>query len=372
MKEDPTLFTELEEEEEGEFAIKVPFDPKQVDITVEPATLSKLVDRIKHDEIDLFPEFQRSGNLWDNARMSQLIESILIKLPLPAFYMDVANDDKWVVVDGLQRLSTFKKFMVDKKLRLTKLEFLKEIEGKTYDELDRVLRRRIDETQITLFKIRKGTPKKVLTNLFHRINTGGLKMTAQEIRHALNQGPASRFLNDASKEEWFKRYIRVSPRRMLDRELFLRFIVFYHQGYKSYQPSLRMFLDNEMEYLNEKSTPQEREEFKTAFHQGLKRSECLFGDKMFSKALLQKEGRTLINRSLFETTTVNLAKLSEQEFHLLSKEKAAFLSDYKKMMSAADFDAAITANTNRSENVTLRHTRLQELITKYSGHAYQP
>lgn len=371
MNEQEDVYKDFDKEKEGEFEIKVPFDPKQVDITVEPTTLSKLVDRIQHGEIDLFPEFQRSDNLWDNARMSQLMESILIKLPLPAFYMDVADDDKWVVVDGLQRLSTFKKFMVDKKLKLTKLEFLKELEGKSYDDLDRVLRRRIDETQITLFKIRKGTPKKVLTNLFHRINTGGLKMTAQEIRHALNQGAASRFLNEVSQEPWFQQYLRVSPKRMLDRELFLRFIVFFHQGYQAYQPSLRMFLDSEMEYLNEQSTLVEREAFKEAFRKGLERSHALFGKKMFSKALLPKGGRVLINRSLFETTTVNLAKLSEQAFERLAQNKGAFVEAYKDMMKDPEFEAAITANTNLSENVALRHTRLQALITQYSGHAYE-
>ena len=369
--EEKNIYQDFDEDEkEGEFEIKNPFDPKQVDITVEFSTVSKLVDRIKHDEIDLFPEFQRSGNLWDNGRMSQLIESLLINLPLPAFYMDVSDNDRWVVVDGLQRLSTFKKFIVDKKLRLTKLEFLSDLEGKYYDDLGRVLQRSIDEAQITLFKIRKGTPRKVLTNLFHRINTAGLKMTAQEIRHALNQGPASKFLNKVSEESWFKAYVKVSHKRMLDNELFLRFIAFFRRGYESYEPSLRTFLDDEMQYLNEHTSEDDRELLSNAFQDGLKRSFMLFKENMFSKILLDPERRNLINRSLFETTTVNLAKLEDEEFQILLSQQEKFIEVYKEMMREPDFDAAITANTNQKDNVKLRHTRLQELITKFSGHAY--
>ncbi|MEZ4829671.1 MAG: DUF262 domain-containing protein [Bacteroidia bacterium] len=369
MKENE-LYLDIEDDQEGEFTIQVPFDPKQVDITVEPATVATLVDRIRHGEIDLFPEFQRSTNLWDNTRMSQLIESILIKLPLPAFYMDVANDDKWVVVDGLQRLSTFKRFMVDKNLKLSHMEFLKELEGKKYDGLDRTLQRRIEGTQVTLFKIRKGTPKKVLTNLFYRINTAGLKMTAQEIRHALNQGPATRFLNQVAEEPWFRQYLGVSPKRMLDRELLLRFIAFYRRGPAEYQPSLRMFLDEEMEHLNEVATDAERSAWAAACHRSLVRADQLFGQNMFSKALLHPEGKPVINRSLFETTAVNLAHLTDAGMERLLSQKEAFISGYLGMMRKPDFEAAITANTNRVESVVLRHRELQKLITQYTGHAY--
>jgi hypothetical protein len=368
MKEQKEIYEDFEggSEEDEMLDIKVPFDPKQVDITVEPSTISGLVGRIEHGEIDLFPEFQRNGNLWTNERMSQLIESILIKLPLPAFYIDVADDNKWIVVDGLQRLSTFKKFMVDKNLKLSKMEFLSQLDGVSYDKLDRLLKRRLNDTQVTLFKIRKGTPKKVLTSLFHRINTGGLKLTAQEIRHALNQGIATKFLKQVAREEWFKKHIKVSGKRMLDRELILRFTAFYRQGYNSYLPSLRMFLDNEMEYLNEDSTEKEREELTSAFQNSLDLSDKLFGKLMFSKALLDNEARVLINRSLFETTTVNFAFLDTSQVTNLLNHKSDFIEAYQGLMRDSKFEAAITANTNKVESVVYRHERMKQIITQYA------
>ena len=76
--------------------------------------LESLVRRLKYNEIDLTPEFQRNPDLWNRTKMSRLIESIILRLPLPIFYFDVSNNNKWVVIDGLQRLSTLKKFIVDK------------------------------------------------------------------------------------------------------------------------------------------------------------------------------------------------------------------------------------------------------------------
>ncbi|MDQ6961743.1 MAG: DUF262 domain-containing protein [Mariprofundaceae bacterium] len=89
---------------ENESDITNPFSTKDIKITNAQILLPSLIRRLDHDEIDLNPDFQRHANLWDLHKMSRLIESILLKLPLPVFYFNVSNPDKWIVVDGLQRL----------------------------------------------------------------------------------------------------------------------------------------------------------------------------------------------------------------------------------------------------------------------------
>ncbi|TBR57997.1 hypothetical protein B4U84_18770 [Westiellopsis prolifica IICB1] len=121
-------------EPEEEF-INEPFDPNLIRVDTRPMTIDLVLKRIKFDEIDLAPEFQRHADIWTSTAKSRLIESILIRIPLPAFYMDATNEDKWLVIDGLQRLSALKKFAIDKELRLCNLEFLRHLEGKIYDEL---------------------------------------------------------------------------------------------------------------------------------------------------------------------------------------------------------------------------------------------
>lgn len=109
---------DIEPEEEG---ITTPFDPSKIRVDTRPLTIDLVLKRIKLSEIDLAPSFQRHADIWTPTAKSRLIESILIRIPLPAFYMDATNEDKWLVIDGLQRLSTLKKFAIDKELRLTNL-----------------------------------------------------------------------------------------------------------------------------------------------------------------------------------------------------------------------------------------------------------
>jgi len=91
--------------------ITSPFSTKDISINNRVIALSSLVERLEYEEIDLNPDFQRNSDLWNKMRMSRLIESILLKLPLPVFYFDVSNPEKWLIVDGLQRLSTIKNFL---------------------------------------------------------------------------------------------------------------------------------------------------------------------------------------------------------------------------------------------------------------------
>ena len=71
-----------------------------------------LINRIENGEIELAPDFQRSPDVWDTAKQSMLIESMMLNIPIPAFYTDAVNDDKWIVIDGLQRLNTILHFVI--------------------------------------------------------------------------------------------------------------------------------------------------------------------------------------------------------------------------------------------------------------------
>ena len=169
--------------------------------------------------------------------------------------MDGSDESKWLVVDGLQRLSTLKSFVIDRTLQLTGLEFLgKECKGKKFDQLPRNLQRRILETQVTVFLIQENTPPEVKFNIFKRINTGGLPLSSQEIRHALNQGKACTLLQDLSESAEFQTATHNGIRddRMGDRECVLRLLAFMRTSYRDYRANnIDAFLNQCMIELNQ-------------------------------------------------------------------------------------------------------------------------
>lgn len=361
--DDDSENVEYEERYDGvEPRITKPFDPRLVDIITQPMHVSNLIDRMTYNEIELQPDFQRSKDLWDEVKQSRLIESLIIRIPLPTFYFDSIDDGKWVVVDGLQRLSSIYSFAVTKELRLTGLEYLSEYEGKSYDEIPIQIQRRIRETPINAYLIKGETPTNVRTSIFTRINTGGVTLTSAEIRNSVYRGPVSNLLKELAHSDEFVKAVRgkVSPHRMLDREFVNRFLAFYLLGIDEYTGNLDEFLTAVLEWLTTQN-PNTLKRYGTAFLVSMCRCRFLFGDLAFRK-INRNERYGAINKPLFECTSVALAKLDEQEYAALSTRRETFLEMYNSLLHNDEFVAVITSGTAQMTSVKKRHEMFQATI----------
>ncbi|MGI2908331.1 DUF262 domain-containing protein [Tolypothrix sp. VBCCA 56010] len=349
----------LDEDENNQEEEKVSFqyDPEKINIDTREPTIEQLLRRIDEKALNLAPDFQRQAHIWTPEAKSKLIESIIIRIPLPAFYIDGTNEDEWVVVDGLQRLSALNQFVVDKsekRLKLVGLEYLKELSNKTYDELERRYQRRILETQVTVYLIEKGTPLEVKYNIFKRINTGGVPLSNQELRHALNPGEAIKILAKLASFYEFKRVVNLSDskkKRMDDREFVLGFLAFYLIYYKEYKDETRdSFFSKALSKTNSLSTVQIKQ-IEEAFKKAMIAAYEIFGNNAFRKISHKNKRKFPINKSLFEVWSVNLAKMDTKDIQILKDRKQKLINTFVKYVdNDVDFLISISQAANKIEH----------------------
>lgn len=363
---------QVEQEVQGNEPITVPFDPNLIRIRRDPFTLGELIDKIQYDEVNFKTAFQRKSDLWDATKQSRLIESVLLRLPLPAFYFDeiIENEEDlearrsvWQVIDGLQRCSAFNHYIVKEELKLVNLEFLTRFEGKKYSELPRELQRRIQQTPITTYIVEKGTPEEVKFNIFKRINTGGLILTPQEIRHAMNQGIAADYVADLASMDSFREATCwiIKTDRMEDRDFVTRYIAFYLQDFSGYQPDLDSFLTKGMgkiKLLNDS----ERETMKIAFEKAMNTAIQIFRNDAFRKRMAKDDRRKPINKALFEVFSVYFAKMNEKQSMRLIERKDEFIDKFIILNNDNKFQYAISSGTGQKESVNRRYNEIRRII----------
>jgi hypothetical protein len=301
------------------------------------------------------PDFQRDF-VWDEQRQSRLIESVLMRIPLPVFYLAENPDGKIVVVDGLQRLTTFQRFLENKlRLQLDNTE----LRGKTFDELPPKLQNRLEDTQITLYIIDSKVPDHARLDIFERVN-GGVALSRQQMRNAIYQGKATALLRDLAKEPVFLQATGNSLRSetMRDREAINRFFAFYLLGYTQYRDDMDQFLGDALNELN-RCSDSEIEAHKQTFLRGMNNNVTVFGKHAFRKYRRGQDGRSTFNMSLFDVFSTGLAIREEAT---VSAHKSAIEEMFFDLMESDTFQKDITYGTNGKARVLGRFQATRDMI----------
>lgn len=334
------------------------FIPADVQISQRTINVYNLMERLENEEIDLAPSFQRNGNLWSLEEQSRLIESLMLKIPIPAFYFNAADDDKWIVIDGLQRLSAFYNFLVGemndgeekrKKQRFVGMQYLKDFENCDFDELPRQYMRRIKETTVVAYTVEKGTPDEIVFNIFQRINTGGTILKPQEIRQALYQGKATILIEKLAKCNEFLQATQNAIRsdRMQDREYVTRFIAFTELNFeKEYKGNIDEYLIKAMKLVNtydDNKIKKLEKNFKKIMNYCAK----IFGKYAFRK-YNKNQRRGPINKAIFEMWVVCFSELTEKQLQTLENNKDQFLKSFEKIQQESTFITTVKAGDQYS------------------------
>ncbi len=334
----------------------------------EQRTVSEVVRRIRADRYDLSPDFQRAF-VWSIEKQSRLIESCLMRLPLPVFYVAEGVDGRIIVVDGLQRLSTFHRFLDNKfKLRFDHTEDGKvenPLQGRFFKGLQLGLQERIEDTQLTLYILDANAPAQAKFDIFERVNSGE-PLTRQQMRNCLYNGSATRWLGEVVETAEFKKATggSLSSKDMRDREAINRFCAFRLRGWENYPAGdMDGFLAETLTQMNQ-SSEEDLAALRLEFVQSMKNNYNLFQEHAFRKSLVQEgpHSRSVMNIALFDVCSVHLARFTDIEiadFGLRLKQAVSTL-----ITNNPSFVQAITYSTNSRNQVKDRFSMMRDAIQK--------
>lgn len=271
--------------------------------------LKRLVEERK--ELIIAPDFQRN-DVWSAKQSAELVESILMGIPIPTIYLFEMKDGTKQVVDGRQRISAILNFL-NNKFSLKDLKILPQCNGKKFSELDSKMQGIFEDYQLSFYIIQPPTPERVKYDIFDRVNRGGTRLTNQEMRNALYKGRSTVMLKELAASPVFLNATGggISSKRMKDQYIILRSIAFYLLKKKQdkvleengesieYKSDMDDFLAKTMIFLNEKASKNLLEDCKKTFCRAMDNCFQVLGRDAF-RFDSESGNRRPINMPLFE------------------------------------------------------------------------
>ena len=342
-----------EDEELGEYALDT------MQIRIDTRTVHDVLRRICRGAVIMDADFQRDF-IWDEGKQSKLIESVIMRIPLPVFYIAENHDHKLVIVDGLQRLSTFQNFVGDGlRLRLPKRPDLNE---KLFSDLEPQFQDRIEDCNLTLYVIDAKAEERARLDIFDRVNSGA-PLTRQQMRNSLYMGEATRFLKAEAEKRLFRQATggSLNSRLMRDREFINRFCGFQLFSLDDYRGDMDVFLSDTLKRMDTSNL----EDLSSQLQAGLANNLELFGRYAFRKHTSSQKGRrSVINASLWDVMCTGLARYDEAT---VKARKDKFLPAFYNLLKDADFNDAITLGTNQTKRVKRRFEMANAMFRKVFG-----
>ncbi len=362
-------FEDNEDLEDNSIKEDITLYPADVKIQRDMFSVRELKTEYLEKKLILAPDFQREF-VWTLKQKSELIESILMGIPLPMIYFFEGNEGIIQVVDGKQRLTSLFEFLDNLYPLSQSLKILPHLRGKKYSDLEPAEQTKIARHQFVTQTIIPPTPDKIKFDIFERVNRKGSMLNNQEMRNALYQGKSTDLLNKLAKKESFQSATgnAISPTRMKDRYIILRFIAFYLWREKlliskkaeliEYKSDIDEFLGATMDYIN-RSDDNFIKELEQMFNKVMKIAYKLGGEDIFR--IPGNERKRPINMSLLESLGYLFSKIEIKDDINIYKKKI------KELLDDNNYMIALTVRIDSSPSVKIRFDKIDNLLVGFNN-----
>lgn len=317
--------------------------------------LSTLAQMVASGAIDVAPDFQRRDR-WAPVKQSLLIESLLLNLPVPPVYLSEGLDGTYSVIDGRQRLTAVSKFLNDE-LSLVGLEQFSELNGARNSQLPYILQSSLAMRPLRSVTLMKKTDPELKYTVFHRLNSAGEVLNAQEIRNVVFRGPANDLLHALSGSEFLRFQLKIrndhSPayRNMQDLEYVLRFLTLTNT-WENFSGDLSRSMDDFMEE-HQYAAPEALHALGRSFERAVNSAEEIFGEHAFNRP----EGsswRSQALAGLYDAQMIALHELSKRDLEALGERPERAIEAVRQLFSDDKFESSVRVATNTPSRIRYR------------------
>jgi hypothetical protein len=267
-----------------------------------------------------------------------------MRIPLPACYFAENEDGSHLVIDGVQRLTTIEKFFNDE-FSLEGLTAVKELEGKKFSELGNY-RSELEATTIRCIVLRKENPDYLIQEIFSRLNQGAVKLSDQEIRHAIYPGPLNDLLLELSKKPDISNFGNTAKDSREGEELVLRFFAL-QEDLAGYEGRLSKFLDTYMQ-KNSDISEADVEKLKKLFNKTLEICKDIFGDSVFTDTTKSRPKQSIVHYDLLMNSFSRITKKN-----IKGKERQ-IVKAFEKLCKNSSFQATLSGGIQNKASILKR------------------
>ena len=313
-------------------------------------------------ELVFNPKWQREY-VWDRKKLSRLVESVLLNIPIPVIYLNEDLEGNYTIIDGQQRLTALVSFYRGEK-KLIGLAVMKELNGKAFKDLETPFRKKFQSQPISCIVLESSSHPDIKFEVFERLNTGSVKLNEDELRNVTFRGGYLDMVTEFTKNTTFQKLVKNTAyvQRMKDRGIIIRFLSFYNCGYANYKPSIKQFVNRELESLQNLNEAKKKE-FEKQFKQAVELSYSTFGENSFRRFIsgraTQTEGKWVreMNMALYDIILWGFTRYSKERYvpHL----DEIYETLMKLMSDDQEFIDSIQISTSSSASVYHRFAKWQ-------------
>jgi len=335
----------------------IPNEERKLQTQAYDKAVSDLVEGVRTKEIIIDPDYQRNY-IWDDKRASLLVESIVMNVPIPVIYVAEDEDGKWVVVDGLQRLESLRRFF-DNEFKLKGLEILDELSGEQYSNLNPKARRILRNGLLRVIVIKYESHPDIKYDIFQRLNRGSIRLNEQELRNCMYRGSFLTLLKELRENEQYLHSLGLKKpdKRFIDAELILRFFALS----SSYSPEkgkihnytkMKNFLNHYAEknqHLNDLVLREKRELFLTTVEKVV----SVFPGPSFRRIINggKEADKYRLNRALMDAIMLTFSRYDED---FITHNKESIIRININLTNDTEYCDALVMGTSDTKRIEYR------------------